>query len=160
MAVDALNGQVNWTFLCAFSPDGRVLAAAPPTAFDRAVIRHPLNVNLPQDTFAIAANGAFAVPQQPLGTVDGFTGFNIFDSHGNPLGTYSMIAYEENGYVSTNMLNRYSPQPGALDVTTRRICVASAMSLACPDTIRSLPTSDRQTRLSGKAWLMSLSRDL
>src|SRR5205823_2916373 len=58
--------------------------------------------DLPADTYAIAPGRAYAVTKQPIGTVHGFTGFDVFDRDGGELGTVETGVEETDTAFVTN----------------------------------------------------------
>ena len=85
-----------------FGEGGEVLGAGLPTAFDWAVLTHPLD--LPPDTYAVRPDGTHAVAKQSIGTVHGFTGFDLVNRDGHKLGAVETGVDQ----VDTTFVTNYS----------------------------------------------------
>ena len=67
-------------------------------------------------TVALFSDGSYAVARNPVGQIEGFAGFLIFDRDGTPRGRHDIRMVEDEIFVGTYRLEDYSDVPGAWDL--------------------------------------------
>ena len=73
---------------------------------------------LPPNTVALFADGSYAVTKQPFGSINEFTGFNIYGPDRKPRGNFDAEREEDDDFVGIPWLANKSDVPGAVDLNT------------------------------------------